>query len=724
MNILFSSVWKNFRSRLLPAVLGTFVILCSQELLCAQNPAAPPIGSSVNTEDDLDDDDSLTDDDILDLDIEQLGRLDVVVKSFDVEVSTVTRKESTVGKSPAAVFVITQEMIRQNGARTIPEILRMAPGIHVAQVNASKWAISSRGVSGFISNKTLVLLDGRKLETPIFDGTIFGTLNWDAQDIVIEDIERIEVVRGPGGTLWGANAVNGVINIITKNAKETQGDMISTGTGGEDKAITSIRHGNKIGDNFHYRIYGKQSERDRFENQHITESSHGVPWPKEGQDDWRQQRVGFRADWDAFGAGEDFVTFQGDYYQGNSGFGMQMTEWFIPQHDFNVYDDYHFAGGNFLTRWKHVFDEDTTTTLQAYYDGQSRSSSALDTVMHIFDVEWTNTCSWNDDNHITWGARFRTYNDDLTFQNGQFGAKTTKQTRNLGSIFIQDEIDVIEDVFTVWLGTKVEHNDYTGFENQPSARFLWTLNEREIIWGAASRAVRTPSRNEDDMIHRIGIHDHTTNLLLNFTGNRNLQAENVVAFELGYRSQPTDGFSWDVAGFYNDFSDLIAYAGPVNVFEAPNTLYITETPGNNTSGASYGAEISSTVQMTDWWEMYGSFSYVQIVLDPDDDVDTQFLWEEGATPHAMVFLQNNFDVTDEVELGIGTRFIDSLPSFSTTQSGYIEMAARLGYRPNEEWEFALIGTNLLNPSHVESHQEVIYASRPERSLFGQVIWRH
>lgn len=667
-------------------------------------------------------DDQQFDDDLLDLDIEQLQNVDVVVPSFDIEVSSVTRSKSTIGKSPAAVFVITQEMIRRSTATCVPELLRMVPGIQVARIDANKWTISSRGFNGFIANRTLIMIDGRKIATPLFEGIVFGSINWDAQELVLEDIERIEVVRGPGGTMWGANAVNGVINIVTKSSKDTQGFLYSGGGGSEDKAINSLRQGEKIGNDLYYRVYAKQTERGTFENRD-TFGRHGDVYESGANDDSRLLKFGFRSDWEVDGDKDNVVTVQGDYYQGASGFSAKFTDPVTPHEDFPIYDDFDISGGNLLARWTRTFDEDTSSTVQMYYDHLCRDSQILDSQIDIFDFEITNRCRPFDDHKLTWGGRFRSYNDNLDFQNDVYLYGSDKQTRNLGSVFLQDEINLIDDVLSLWLGAKVEHNDYTGIEVHPSARFLWSLDEKQVIWGAVSRAVRTPSRAEDDLRLNIGIHNHLgITGLAQYNGSRDLDSENVISYELGYRAQPTDYFSWDIATFYNEYSDLIAFTGQTAAFIPPSTSLLIDVFDNNMRGNAYGAEISGTIQFTEWWRLMASYSILTINLDLDPGVDATQVYEEGASPHNQVYAQMSWDLPCDLEFDIAGRYVDKLPADDDLR-GYFQMNTRLGYRPNENWEFAVIGQNLLMPSHQEFQQLLVAANRVQRGIFAQVIFR-
>ncbi|MEZ6046096.1 MAG: TonB-dependent receptor [Planctomycetaceae bacterium] len=519
--------------------------------------------------------------------------------------------------------------------------------------------------------------------------------------------------------------MNGVINIITKKAKDTQGTMISTGAGSEDRAITSIRQGGEIQENMHYRVYAKQVERDAMEANHRFIEQHGNRIWEEAHDDSRQQRIGFRMDWDMNGNGDELFTLQGDYYQGNSGFSLLRIDPFTPHHSFNEADDYHIFGGNVLGRYTRRYDEDTSSTLQAYYDSVNRDSLITDTSIHVFDIELNNTCSPFDGHDVTWGGRYRAYYDEIDDKIVQVNYAGENDFRNLGAIFIQDEFDLIDDTLRCWIGTKLEHNNYTGIEHQPSVRLLWTLNEREVIWGAVSRATRTPNRTEETAQFTTGIHNDIglTNQVL-YYGSRNLEGENVVAYELGYRTQPEDWYSWDIAAFYNEFDSLIVGNGPVVQMPDASTLLYVYNLDNAQKGHSYGFEIANNVEVTDWWEISSGFSYVLIFLESHFVTGQVTSGEDDTSPNAQFYTHSSFDLTDHLQLDLFGRFVDEYPFTPELESGYFEMNARLGYRPNEEWEFALMGTNLLNPSHKEADQFDLHTNRPERGIFGQVIWRH
>ncbi|MEK6233843.1 MAG: TonB-dependent receptor, partial [Planctomycetales bacterium] len=481
---------------------------------------------------------------LLRLDLAGLARQNVAAPSLQVPVTTVSRTESTVGKSPAAIFVITNDMIQRSAARTIPDVLRMVPGVDVAQINANTPAVSSRGFSGRFANKLLVQIDGRAVYTPLFAG-----VRWDAQDVLLEDVERIEVIRGPGATVWGENAVNGIINIITKNAKDTQGVFVDAGAGDEWQSFGSARYGGQLGKNAHYRVWGKWFERD--------DAPTAQGFPSTGNDNWRMSHGGVRADWKP--GCRDSFTFIGEYQDGFA--GNRSLAFLAPGvpppfgTPVPLDDSADLAGGFALTRWTHEIDSEREWSAQLYFDRQERHSvfpavflgNDRNTIDFDFQYHFPIGCR----NQVVCGFGYR-YQDDLV-RNG----RTTLFIPNERALdtfhyFVQDRFTIQEDLLYFTAGSKFSHNDFTGFEMQPSARVLFTPNERTSIWGAVSRAVRTPSRSEDDLIVRIPA--FAPSLLLN--GNRAFRSEELTSYEIGARAQPVEEFFWDVAAFYNDYTGL------------------------------------------------------------------------------------------------------------------------------------------------------------------------
>lgn len=623
--------------------------------------------------------------------LEQLLQSSVEVPALQQEVTTVSGQQSTVGRSPAAVFVVTQEMIRRSGATTIPEVLRMVPGLQVSRISSSHWAITSRGfntdIAGIFStnNKLLVLIDGRTVYTPFFNGTY-----WDVQDVLLDDVERIEVIRGPGATIWGANAMNGVINVITKRAADTQGGLAKAGTGSTELGFASARIGGQSGNDLHYRVYGKWFERDTMFNALRPES-----------DDWRQGRGGFRMDWTPTSC--DLVTFQGDMYQGQSGFLNTVP---IP----DAGDDENVWGGNVLTRWTRTFSDDSDASLQLYYDRADRKNNIgfLDQEYNTYDLDFRHhfplTCRHN----VVWGLGYRSVRDKLTSLTSPpgtvLGFDPAERTYDTFSAFVQDEITLTDDLFLT-VGSKVQHNDFTAWEVQPSVRLLYSPEPSWAAWAAVSRAVRTPSRIEHDGVIAAGVP------FLDFS--RSFGSEELVAYELGYRSQPESWFSWDAALFFNQYSHLASLrVTPLTVLPIVNA--------NDNTGEGYGTELTAQVDITPAWRVTGSYSFLQLQIHPGassvDFLGSRGEAVEGSSPHNQVYVMSSHDLSKALELDFMGRYVDELPFQQT--SSYIELDVRLAWRPTCCSELAVVGQNLLNPHHREfggaSGNEI------ERGVYGMV----
>jgi iron complex outermembrane recepter protein len=636
---------------------------------------------------------------LLDLDIDQLGKVDVVISSFDVPVTSVTKGEGTVGKSPAAIFVITQDMIRRSGATSVPETLRMVPGLSVAHISGNTWAITSRGLNSQFANKLLVMIDGRSVYSPLFAG-----VHWDTQDLVLQDIERIEVIRGPGSTLWGANAVNGVINIITKKAEDTQGLLGVVGAGSVDKTIDSVRYGGKVGDDLHYRIYGKGFDR-------------GAQYsPLGASDDWRQMRGGFRADWTPFGSEDDFVTFQGDIYGGTSG----NNDGAFP---FNPTDT-DVSGGNFLARWNHQYSDTSSFTLQGYYDKWSRNSPLLQSTYDTFDLDFTRRLRIAEDHGITWGLGARAVIDDFSFGNPDFFSTVpVHRQANAYTGFIQDEMTLIDETLFFTLGSKFEQNAYTGFEYQPSGRLLWNIDDRNVVWGAVARAVRVPSRIEDDIRFVVAVVNPNPLTVVQIIGNRGVQAEDMMAYELGYRAQPNEKFSWDAAAYINRYENIIGFVTQTPFFDGVRVV-IPQRAVNGADGIGYGFELTSTYQMTETWRMTAWYSYQDVELKSPANSGGTSEAREATSPHNQAYLMSSWDLPRNFEVDLMGRYVDNLAEIDV--SHYISMDVRLGWRPNDNWELSVVGQNLLEPEHKEFNdvEAIVLSTEMRRAVFAQAVVRY
>jgi len=647
---------------------------------------------------------------LVDQPLETLARQDVVIPSMDVEVTSVARQESTVGRSPAAVFVITGEMIRRSGVRSLPEALRLVPGVNVARVSSDRWAISIRGFNGVFANKLLIQIDGRVVYTPVFSGVF-----WDQQDVLLEDVERIEVIRGPGATVWGANAVNGIINIITKRARDTQGAFVQGGGGTEERGFGAFRYGGRMGESLYYRIYGKAFERD------------GGFRPDNAGDDWRKEQIGFRVDWEP----SDFttVTLQGDFYDGTSGqrFDAQLPS--PPFFQTGVINDEKPSGSNLLLRWSQELDEETDWTVQLYYDHSARHGPdvGFGESCDTFDLDFQHRFPLFRRHSVIWGFGYRNTRSPTE---GNFIISFDPAIRSFGTIsyFVQDQIELGEDRLYLTLGSKFEHNDFSGFEFQPTVRLLYTPNPRRTIWGSVSRAVRTPSRVDQDV--------RVLNAPVAFSfappgatfmrveGSRAVEAEELLAYEVGIRAQPSDRFWWDLAVFYHDYDNLVTQV-PATPFPPPPALppaFWRLIYTNAMRGETYGCELAATYQARPGWKLQAGYSFLTMHLHARPDAASGAEGAEGESPRNQIYLQSGWDFGPGLQLDMNWRYVDSLPTLNIPS--YLVMDVRLAWLPTETLEMAVVGCHLLDSAHPEFSNRSSYSSEVEPEVYGMVTWRY
>ena len=619
---------------------------------------------------------------------------------MDVDVTSVSRQPERFGDAPAAIQVITGDQIRRSGASSIPEALRLADNLDVAQKNSHDWAISARGFNTSLANKLLVLVDGRTVYTPLFAGVF-----WDQQDYLLEDIDRIEVISGPGGTLWGANAVNGVINIVTKDAKDTQGLYVDGGGGTWLRDFGGARYGGVLASNVYYRIYGKYFDRgdEVFSN--------GM----DASDSWRMGQGGFRIDADS--SDENKLTLQGDYHASHENITTGGRA--------NV------AGGNILGRWTHTFSEDSDMSLQLYYDRTHladpipASPNSLEPAgiliddLHTYDADFQHRFILGKRNHFVWGLGYRrTHEVDQNAPGLAFVPPTLDH--NLFSAFVQDEITLLDNL-SVTLGTKIEHNDYTGAEEEPSGRIQWNPTQKQMVWAAISRAVRMPSRVDED--ERLPFGPPLSgifgpNLL---TGNSNFVSETVIAFELGYRAQLGEKISTSISGFYNLYDDIRSASLSPTIF--PVVFQ------NGLKGETYGFELTGDYQMLDWWRLHAGYDLLKehiYVKSGQSDINNAH--NEIGDPQQQVFLRSSMDLPKNIELDTALRWIDSLTLNSganlATVPSYFELDARLAWRPTKNIELSVVGQNLLHDHHAEYGFPGSPATEQiSRSIYGKVTCR-
>jgi len=642
----------------------------------------------------------------------QLAGLEIE-ELMKIRVTSVSKKEERIAEAAAAVFVLTQEDIRRSGFTSIPEALRMVPGLEVARLDAHDWAISSRGFNDVFANKLLVLMDGRSVYTPLFSGVF-----WDVQDTLLEDLDRIEVIRGPGATVWGANAVNGVINIITKSAKETQGTLVSGGAGTEERVFADVRYGGKLASNVYYRVYGKYFDRDNSVLQNGSKA----------YDSWTQARGGYRMDWEA--NSENLLTAQGDIYGGEER-QIFIVPIFTPPFSQAIRDRVHLSGGNMLGRWTHTFSEESNLQLQLYYDRTYRNSAIFKEGRDTYDLDWQHRFPLGDRNDVVWGGGYRASSDEIgnTFTVSNNPPSRTVQVL---SAFVQDEIALIQDKVSLVVGSKFEHNDFTGFEYQPSGRLLWRPVERHTIWTSVSRAVRTPSRAEDDIrlnqqIFPPGVFDPNRPAVQALFGNRHFDSEKLLAYELGYRAEPHKRLFLDVSAFYNVYDDLRSLEPGTPQLEnspPPPHQLIPLIARNLLEGEAYGGSAAVTWHLADWWRLRPSYTILQMDLrrkaGSRDPVSEQ---AEGAIPHHQAALFSSMDLLPNVEFDSNLRFVDKLASLQIP--AYWELDLRLGWRPRKNLELSLVGQNLLHDHHPEFDRSFVNNPRTEveRSVYGRITWR-
>lgn len=654
--------------------------------------------------------DELDLDELLDLVDEDVGHLSQVrvpaqpsgpvsaSDTFHTVVSTVERKESTVGQTPAAVFVITGEMIRRSGVRTIPEALRLAPGVEVARIDANKWAISIRGFNNRFANKLLVQIDGRSVYNPLFGGTL-----WDVQDVLLEDVDRIEVVRGPGGTVWGDNAVNGVINVITKPAEETLGTLFQAGGGDLQNGFTAVRHGGQWGQRSHYRGYAKWFDRGSFDS----------PFPG-GTDNWSQLRTGGRIDTQWSDA--DRSTIQGDVYTGYSG----TTGLFpAPPPQFvrlSRYDE-DVRGGNVLLRHTHTNADDSSWQLQAYFDRTDRkfTNNRLRYQRNTYSIDFQHRFSPARRHDIVWGADYQLYDDEFTEEPFFFRYEPAARTYDRVSAFVQDTIGLRDDL-SLTLGTKLSHNDFTGFEVQPSARLLYTPSDTVSIWGAVSRAVRTAVRVNSDA--RLVFPTATPPVFPVLQADPNVEAEDLIAYELGYRNQVSPDLTFDIATYYNRYTNLFGVVPAGGIQPSPEGLIAPLRFVNQGTAEAWGGELAVTAQLTERWLLRSSWTHLQL------DINDPSTGDSGDAPTNQFQFWSSVDLGPRWQLDVIQRFVGDLPNQGV--DAYSTVDARLGWRPSDRVELFLVGRNLFDPAHPEFGDDRFVGARAAevpREIYGGVTLR-
>ena len=586
---------------------------------------------------------------------------------LELEVTSVSKKTEKLSEVASAIQVITREDIRRSGATSIPEALRLASNLQVARVDARQWAITARGFNGTTANKLLVLIDGRSVYTPLYSGVF-----WDVQDTLLEDIDRIEVISGPGGALWGANAVNGVINIITRSAGMTQGFLLSAGAGSSARTFDGVRYGGQFsrGD---YRVYAKYFDRDDSRR----------PDGSDATDAWRMAQGGFRVDFR--GRNDNTFTIQGDAYSGSAD---QLSA-----------GDVDIDGANLLGRWTKRLSESADVQLQLYYDDTHRVipgtfGESLDT----FDADFQHHFAARRRHDVLWGLNYR-HADDRVTNSSLLAFLPAKLTTQLVSAFVQDEISLLDDRLALTLGTKLEHNDFSGFEYQPSVRAALRLSDTRTAWAAISRAVRTPSRIDRDFyVPSLGLE-----------GGPGFDSETLIAYEIGLRAQPRETMHVSASAFFHDYDDLRS-------LELTTPLVLS----NGLAGRAFGVELTGRGRPAPWWTVTAGYTFLRLELHrKPGSTDLVSEAQEGDSPEHQLLLRSSIDLSDRVQWDAAARYIDRLPNQSVPS--YWELDLRLGFLVREGLDISFIGRNLLHDQHAE-FGTTARRSEIERSVAGRVTW--
>ncbi|MFT3847137.1 MAG: TonB-dependent receptor [Propionivibrio sp.] len=629
-----------------------------------------------------------------------------------VEVSSVARKQQKMSDTAAAAYVISQEDIRRSGATSIPEALRLAPGLDVARIGSNGWAISSRGFNGRYANKLLVLMDGRTIYTPMFSGVF-----WDVQDTLMEDIERIEVIRGPGAAMWGANAVNGVINIITKSAKDTQGNLAVAGAGNQERGFAGLRHGGQVNEDTYYRVYGKAFDRG------AAEDASG----KRLDDDWRGLRSGFRLDKKLVDG--DKLTVQGDAYTLKVGETVRPFTILTPPYSGAYAADDDAKGMNVLARWQHRLADQSEITLQAYFDRTEFYAPKLSETQNTVNLDFQHRLPPSLVHDIMWGVNVR-YIQSHAGNTAEIAFDPESRSYTNAGFFVQDDIALIPERLRLTLGGKIENSYFGGTELQPNARLLWTPDGSNSVWASVSRASRTPSRGEIESRIALGVLQPTPasfNLPVQVMTepNADLEAERFTAYEIGYRTLLTPRLSLDVTAFSNHYRNLIAWntsatpalaLTPVMHLTAPLPYINTDT-----STRTHGLELVADWRPLDWMRLEGSYTYLHVNAPPDDGVNTDIA---GSSPNHQYSLRWLLDLNARTQLDFWMRHVGRLRAEAQQIPAYTELDIRLGYAASKNLDLSLVGQNLLDARHAEfSDAATTPVSYIPRGIYAKATWK-
>jgi iron complex outermembrane receptor protein len=626
---------------------------------------------------------------------------------MNLEVTSASKKEQKLSQVAAAIFVITPEDIRHSGAMNIPDLLRMVPGMNVAQINSNTWAISARGFNFQFASKLLVLIDGRAVYSPLFGG-----VNWDTQDVPLEDIERIEVIRGPGGAVWGANAVNGVINIITKKAEETTGMLVTGGGGTQAEEFGTVQYGGKITGSTSYRFFTSYQN-----NNHLPDLN-----GQNGEDGWHLLHGGFRADTKL--SQKDSLTTQGDVYTGKEG-AIIVHAILSPPDNVNVQRLATLSGGNILGRWNHIFSSRCDTALQFYFDEYRRGGPDAIDVRDTIDFDFQNHVVLGVRQDLIWGMGYRHSVDDTegTVDKALIPADSTKQFFN---VFVQDQITLKPDRVYLYVGTKLEDSYFTGFDIQPSAHIAWTPSVHRTFWVGISRASRTPARRDVGLDAALAALPGPAEVVL--LGNPKIESEHVIAYEVGYRAQPTEQLSLGVTAFVNIYHNLEStepLPPTLDTDTVPPILVFPKLLANKLHGTTDGVEVYLKWKPVSRWTLSPGYSFLQMHLHTDStSLDTTSVADaEGSNPGHQAQLRSHVELWRGFAWDANAYFVGRLRAQAV--ASYTRLDTQLTWRLRESVGLSLVGQNLLRDHHVEFNDafQSVNSSQVKRSAYAKLTWQ-
>ncbi|MGH9325873.1 MAG: TonB-dependent receptor plug domain-containing protein [Terriglobia bacterium] len=624
----------------------------------------------------------------------------------NIKVTTVSKEPEEVWRTPAAIYVITQDDIRRSGATTIPDVLRLAPGVKVAQIDSDHWAVAIRGLNSQFSRYMLVLIDGRKVYSPLQGGVY-----WEFEMVPLEDIDRIEIIRGSGGTIWGPDAVNGVINIITKDAKDSHGSLLTAGGGNVDRATGEYRYGGGDGKTFDYRFYGMGFDRaPEFHPDH------------DPYDSWTTGQAGFRTDWSSQGL--ESLTIEGDIYKGDDGIRTSIASYSPPSQS-NVDGIENVSGGDLLGHWKRKFKNGSDVQVRAYFDRSNLFTPQLGELRDTFDVDFIHYLPLGHRQDLIWGAGLDLSPRTVVQTVPTVDILPHRMEDSLYSGFVQDQIALVQSHLWLTAGSKIIHDNYTGFEFEPSVRLLWSPGPRKALWTAVTRSVRTPADIDEGLSLTGLLATNPFPIYLRILGTDRFFAEQMIGYEAGYRSLLKPNFYLDVAAFHNDYNYLESYGSMSPFVETPPLRAILPIPYvNGVMGNTNGFEITPDWKLRRWWDLKGSYSFLDMNLTPRPgfvDSDSNAVADDGSSPQNQITLQSQFNLPRRFELDPTYRYVSALPALSIPAYGTADL--RLGWRANQHLEFSIAGRNLLQPQHAEFTAPAGSPVEIRRSAYGKITLR-